>query len=115
MTDQVSLEGAIECEPTERKWTVLDLHRINKVFFALIIIAFAGYLITANSLSVKGFILRDHNEQLQKLSQENRSLEVKTATLESFDSISKRIESMSLVNSNDVEYIEINDPVVAKK
>lgn len=119
MTNQVSLEmeleSALDCESTERKFTVINLRRINKICLLVIIVAFAGYLLTANSLSVTGFILRDHYEQLQKFTQENRNLEVRTTALKSFNNLSERVAAMTLVNSNEVGYIELNDQVVAKK
>jgi len=112
MTD---FSNELDCEPAEKKGVVINLRKANKILGALIIIAFVGYLISANSLSVEGFVLKDYHDQLKKLSQDGRTLEVKTISLQSFGNLSERAKEINLVKSNDIEYLTINEMVVAKK
>jgi hypothetical protein len=112
MTDFSQTEQAMSLE---KKYLVINLRKLNKIFAGLVVVAFIGYLISANSLSVEGFVLKDYNDKFNKISQENRQLEIAATNLQSLNNLSERAATMNLVASHDIEYLNINDSAVAKR
>jgi hypothetical protein len=73
------------------------------------------YLVGINDLTVKGFVLKDLKNQQQMLMEANQDLQTKVLGLQSYASISPRLQGLNMVAVEDVVYLSSKAPAVAKK
>ncbi|MDO8668405.1 MAG: hypothetical protein Q7K35_04950 [bacterium] len=97
------------------KKQVLNLKTLNKVLFASMIVLGIFYIAGTNDLSIQGFALSDLKAERNKLSDENKKLELKAMTLSSYNVISGKIENLKMVAVGEIDYINGSYDVVAKK
>lgn len=101
---------------TEKKIkNFLNLKIINKIIFFVIIVFGVYYLASVNDLTVKGFKSEELREKNKQLARENESLELATMSLGSYSNINFRIKKLKMVVANNIDYIEANATIVAKK
>ena len=93
----------------------VNLRLFNKILLILVIASFVYYLTGTNSLAVKGFAIRDLKAETSQLHEENVNLEIKTTSLSSYNQLSERVNELELVSANNIKYVSIETPVVAKK
>ena len=94
---------------------IINFRKINRVLTCLTVAAVVLYLISANNLAVKGFILKDAKNKMNDLQQENLNLEIKTMTLSSYQYLRGKIAELKLVPGANARYLTIVAPVVAKR
>ena len=87
----------------------------SKLLVALFVVISIYYVVSANDIAIKGFVLNDLKTKVKKLNEENRNYELKIAELENFENINLRAQEMKMVKADDVEYITVINEVVAKK
>ncbi len=106
----------LNCYTKERnKVCFFTLKKINIGLFCFLLVVSFSYIVLANSITVKGFMLRDLRAQLSSLSEENRSLETNLMTMKSYGSIYSKVENLNMVAIGDVNYIKPLDSSVAKR
>jgi len=93
----------------------LNLKIINKIIFLIIIIFGVFYLAGVNDLTVKGFKQGELREKNKQLSKENENMELTIMSLGSFSNINSRIKDLKMVATNNIDYIEVNATIVARK
>jgi len=93
----------------------INLRLVNKALMALLAISFVYYLTSTNDLAVKSFQLKELKNNIANLQQSNTDLEVQSASLASFQVLKEKISTLDLVRTNEVQYIKVATPVVAKK
>jgi len=76
---------------------------------------FVYYLISTNYLAVKSFALKDLNQQIDKLTQENINLEVQTISLSAYGGLSQKMGELGWTKVNDIKYLKAEMPTMAKK
>ena len=81
----------------------------------MIIISGAYYIIGANDLSIKGFVLNDLKTRADALAKENQDIETQVMRLESYDQIAAKSRELKMVAVERIEYITIVNGEVAKK
>ncbi|MCF7860528.1 hypothetical protein K9M09_02810 [Patescibacteria group bacterium] len=73
------------------------------------------YLIGMNDLTVKGFVLNDLKSQVSMLSEEHQDLQTRSLTLQSYTTLSPRLQDLNMVVVDDVAYLSPQIPALAKK
>jgi len=84
------------------------------LFLCLIITGFA-YLAVINSVSTRGFEIKNLEKRVEDLKEENKKLEMKTADLQSMEVIAQASKALDLEPAEKVEYLEVKAPYVALK
>lgn len=97
------------------KKNILSLKTLNKILSISIIVLGIFYVAGTNDLSIQGFALSDLKDQRNKLADENKKLELKAMTLSSYNIISEKVGNLKMVAVGEVNYINGNQDVVAKK
>ena len=83
--------------------------------FILVVLAGAFYLAGTNDLAVKGYTLSDLKEQYNKMSEENKKLELEAMSLSSYNIINEKISGLKMVAVGEIDYINGAVEAVAKK
>lgn len=78
---------------------------IKFVFFCLIITFGIGYLLVANNTAIKGFKVKELENKVSDLKQQNMKLELETIKLQSVGEIEKKIGQLSMVKIAKTEYL----------
>lgn len=90
---------------TRRGWQRIADHTAFRVMLgAFVLLLGFWYVGQTNTLSAKGFALRDLEKQLNDLQSENRRLDVELAEKQSLRSLELRLHEVNLVPVGQVEY-----------
>lgn len=89
--------------------------RVRVAILIATIASLSTYIVQTNSFATKGRILQRLENTVKAFERDTRELELLTATLESGDALSKRIERMGFVADGTVEYIQPGATVVARR
>jgi len=86
------------------------------IFFLLIASIFLGgaYLYQVNKVATQGMDMREVENKIKELDNENKKLKIKEVELKSMYNIEKSMENLNLVNSDNVSYVEIDGPMAMK-
>lgn len=98
-----------------RKSRQLNLKHLNIVIFLFIIVFGIGYLLNISELTVKGFALRELKIEASNLASEKLEQEEKVNALQSYYSLNARTAGSNMVAVDNIEYLSLSNPVVAKK
>ncbi|MFA6105049.1 MAG: FtsL-like putative cell division protein [Patescibacteria group bacterium] len=85
------------------------------VLVVSLIILIVGYIFQVSSLTTGGYEIAKLQEQTAQLSSENEKLRSEIASYQSMSSVEKRLETLGMVKANNVQYIDLNDSIVAKR
>lgn len=84
--------------------------------FGLACVVFGiAYLISINHLTVQGFVLQELKAKSNLLAQQHQDLQAKALNLQSYSSLSPRLENLEMVAVEEIIYLATKSPVVAKK
>lgn len=92
-----------------------NLKKFNVSLFILLMIIAINYIIVVNSITVKGFELRDLRVKLNYLSEENRGLETNLMSMKAYSNIYSQIKDLDMVAVENINYIKLLDLSVAKR
>ena len=73
-----------------------------------------GYLIQINTLATKGYSIRNLEKQIGQKQKENERLSAQIIEAQSLTALQNRIDTLKLITSHNVEYIESARPVAAR-
>lgn len=93
----------------------LNLRKINTILFLLLIVGAVSYFVTTNNLSTRGFAFKELKDQVNQSEIERQRLENQITLLASYQSLNPRIQELNLVAATDVNYIDWNSFLVARK
>ena len=93
----------------------ISLKLVNSFFLASALALGTYYLININELSVKGFVLKELKSQASILESENIELQNRVSSLQSYESVLARINSLGMVSVGDMEYVSKGQMAVAKR
>ncbi|MCK5416487.1 hypothetical protein KAI92_03610 [Candidatus Parcubacteria bacterium] len=71
------------------------------------------FVFGVNDLSIKGFVLQEVKNEVSRYEDQNRELELKVMELESYENLSKRAVELNMVKVGKVDYISVENGVVA--
>jgi hypothetical protein len=91
------------------------LPAINCILFCAIIISGIGYLICANDISIKGFVLSDLKIKLAEKQKEQEDLQITSLSMQAMEEIERRARELKMVKVDTIDYIDKGDMGVAKK
>lgn len=97
------------------KKNILNFKALNKILLVFLISLGIAYIAGSNNLSMQGFTLSELKEQRNKLTDENKKLELKAMTLSSYSIISEKVNNLKMVAVGEIKYINGNNDMVAKK
>jgi hypothetical protein len=89
----------------------LNIKTLNGLLVAIIIVGSLYYVTGINDLVVKGFTLQELKNKATLLSEENQSLNVKVASLKSYNNLAKRIEDLKMVAVDNIDYVKLDTGV----
>jgi hypothetical protein len=93
----------------------INLKKVNIFLCSMFVFCLSYYLISINDLSIKGFYLKDFQNQESEFLEEKESVEEEISMLKSLDNLKERAGKINLVSVGDVKYINNNDLMLAKK
>lgn len=93
----------------------VSLKRINFGIFSLLSILAVFYLVSISDLTVKGFALQELKNQAASVNDEKLSNEEQINKLQSYYSLSSRTKDLNMVAIEDIEYLNKNVAMIAKK
>ncbi|MDD4333177.1 MAG: hypothetical protein PHT51_03625 [Patescibacteria group bacterium] len=98
------------------KFIKLNYSILNKLIVFIIIVVGVYYVTGVNDLTVKGFELQKLKQQVSKLTEENKSYELKALTLKSYNNLTEKVKDKKMVSlGTDVDYLVVKGSVVAKR
>ncbi|HTW96265.1 MAG TPA: hypothetical protein VMD74_01230 [Candidatus Methylomirabilis sp.] len=99
-----------------KKSTGLPKIKIINFFLLVLIVAGGLYYVTGiNDLVVKGFKLQELKNKSGNLAEENRQLNIETASLQSYNNVAKRVGNLGMVAVDNVDYLKVNGGVALVK
>lgn len=93
----------------------INLKTANKLIFGLILVISVFYVAGVNDLTAKGFKLRDMKIKTKEIKNDNQSLETRLTDLSSYNGLGERVKMLGMVSVDSINYIEVNEGVVAMK
>lgn len=109
----------IKQEQAEKtKKSIVQGIKINSMILSLIIVCLiilsgTFYLIQVNKVATKGYQIRDFEQQIKELEENNKKLATEKIKLESNVEIEKRIANLGMVRVNSIDYVEDTHSAVA--
>ncbi|OGF28468.1 hypothetical protein A2331_05105 [Candidatus Falkowbacteria bacterium RIFOXYB2_FULL_34_18] len=88
---------------------------LNKFIMAMILVCGIYFVVSANDLSIKGFVLQKLKLEVAEINKQNKEIKLKIMELESYDNITKKAEELKMVKVEKVDYILISPETVARK
>lgn len=84
------------------------------VLVGALVVAGILYLYQVNNIAIQGYEVRDIENKVQDLQQENQKLKIQEVESKSMYNIEKATENLNLVNSGNVSYVEMKGPMAMK-
>lgn len=101
-------------KPVSNSRTV-SLKKINIGIFSLLSVMAVFYLVSISDLTVRGFALQELKNQVASVNDEKLNNEEQINKLQSYYSLSSRTKDLNMVAIGDIEYLNKNVAVIAKK
>lgn len=93
----------------------LNLRFLNLFLGSITVLLSGYYLVNVNDLTVKGFALRELKSEATILTSENLDKEAKIMNLQSYSNLNEKVKKLNMVAVGEVEYLTINQTVLARK
>jgi cell division protein FtsL len=93
----------------ESKSNSLSVIPINMAILALIVVFGFLYLFQINSLGTRGYEIRQLEQKIQVLQEDNKKLQITSSGLSSITRIQEQAENLRMVPANNVIYIKDAD------
>lgn len=81
------------------------------LIFSIVIVLFF-YILQANTITTKGYKIRDLKKQITELENENKILQVNISNLKSISALQSKIESFNMVKAENIDYVTLIPPNV---
>ena len=86
---------------------------ISLIIVGLIVISGTLYLVQVNYVATKGYQIRDFEQKINTLKDQNKKLSVEIIKLQSSVELEKKIRELSMVRVNQFDYLTRSDNAVA--
>lgn len=83
----------------------INLRLVNGLLTVALAIGFLSFLIINNNLAVQSFMLKDLKTQTLELNNQNKELEVKITTLNSYQYLSQKVAALQMVKADNALYL----------
>jgi cell division protein FtsL len=91
------------------------IFKFNILCCGLLLVFVAAYLVVLNSTTVKGYELARLERQLSGLKKENKNLTLQLSDKQSMESIRKRVEQLSMVETGRFSFVSMQSSAMAKR
>jgi cell division protein FtsL len=81
----------------------------------LVFMAFLTYLVQINTMATKGFEIRELEDQIAVLQDDNKRLELQVIELQSMSTLKEKMRGMNLVEADEVAYLNTMGTAFAQK
>lgn len=88
---------------------------LNMFLMVAIVICGVYYVALVNDLTIKGIKVQELKQEVSSLKEDNRHLNVKVTSLKSYQNVAPKTEEMEMVSVNNIDYIRVNQEVLAQK
>lgn len=92
---------------------------LGRTFRSLLSVAMLGfgvlYIWQVNTVSSKGYVISDYEQQVSSLERETRSIDVKIAEHTSITTVRERLAEVQFEPVTDAEYASLTSDAVAKR
>lgn len=85
------------------------------IFGLACVVTGVAYLVSINKLTVQGFVLQELKAKSNLLAEQHQDLHAKALDLQSYSSLSPRLDSLDMVAVEEIIYLAEKSSVVAKK
>jgi hypothetical protein len=80
-----------------------------------VIVLGVSFIISVNSLSVRGFVLQELKNKTKILETESNNIELNIMSMETYENINQRAQNMKMVKIDKIDYVMSGAVGVAKK
>ncbi|MDX9893332.1 MAG: hypothetical protein RB292_02860 [Patescibacteria group bacterium] len=89
--------------------------KIAKLSLALLIVALGlGYLIQINGLATKGYQIRELEDRIGELENEQADLKLEMLGLQSMDNVENKVSKLNMVAAGQADYLVVSPVAVAR-
>jgi hypothetical protein len=88
---------------------------LNLCLVLLLLVGGFFFLKSMDDLMVKNLELEQSRAKLNLLQEEQRDMELRKNSLESYENVSSRLGDLSMVKVSEIDYINIGDDSLAKR
>ena len=92
----------------------IGLASVGFLFIFLVIFSGAFYLFQVNDLAIKGYNIRELENEIGELEKENKQMKIYEMELRSMYAIEKSAQEFNLVSPVDISYLKVNNTVVLR-
>ncbi len=93
--------------------TAFKLKTVNMTLGTLILVLGVGYLVQVNGIAAKGYQIRELEDQISELRQQNEDLELESLQLQSMGSVKDKVVSLGMVDTGTAEFLVVSPVAVA--
>jgi len=90
-------------------------HTARVALFVFCVVAGFLYIWQTNTVSTKGYMITELEQNIRQLEYENRKIEVEIAEKSSLTSVEQRLDDVKLVAVDHVEYVDVLGGAVAQR
>lgn len=94
---------------------VLGKKHLNLILVVLIIFFSIIYLLQMNHMSVKGYKIKDLENRMEELREDNQKLHLKVNEMQSLSYIDEKLSSRNFITSGSTKYVSATASAVAVK
>jgi len=91
----------------------------RKIMTAMVVVvavaAFGVYLTQINTISTKGFELKNLEKQIAELKDQNEQLQMNLVTKQSMSEIQGQVQKLNMVEASDIKYFDSYGTSLAKR
>lgn len=87
---------------------------LNVTLITLLFVFSFAYLVQMNSLSTKGYQIKELESKISDLQQDSKDLELQVFELKSMDNIKSKVSQLNMVKVDKVEYLSPTPVALAK-
>ncbi|MDP2656190.1 MAG: hypothetical protein Q8P11_01355 [bacterium] len=91
------------------------LKRLNAMFLLTSAVLGIVYLVQINSLSTKGYRIKELQRTVDTLTQNNEKLQLSAIEKQSMATLRQRMDSMKLVSTSTLDFISTDQPVASAR
>jgi membrane peptidoglycan carboxypeptidase len=104
-------EGVYSQKIEKNKLLRLNIKTFNLFLVSVIAVSGIYFVAGINDLVVKGFTLQELKSKAILLKEQNDNLSIETASLQSYNSLAKRVASLNMVAVDNVDYLKVDTGV----
>lgn len=91
------------------------LGAFNLCLVMLVVVGGLFFLKSMDDIMVKNVELEESKAQLELLQEERQDMEARKNSLESYESVSSRLQDLKMVKVSDIDYINVGEDSLAKR